>query len=460
MSFLVLGGLAAAPVTVAGAEAIETSFPGFAALMNGLGCANRAGGGRRLEPSAGHRGRRPGGVGQEHAGAPAGGRAFRPRLPRYRAALPCRGAGHARSWAAIPATPRLPCGWREALAPEDVEPSRLRGEGIGQNASKRGGGAGGARGAAAVPAAVRRARAAARCWPAATSARSICPDATFKLFVTASDAERARRRFEELRARGDAPIYAAVLEELQERDRRDADRAVAPMRVAPDAWVLDTTSLDAQAAFVAARDSHRGGRLPPPIAPPSLNRNVRVCNPNPGRHGRAVPVASCAPHLSGAGMQEVHPNHRAPPVAGRFRRDAGRDPGLEQSPRRQRRPRHRRRDRRRHRHRRRRPQVRRPRPAQGVRLRPGSRPRSRSATPSRCSSSGSRTRAARSSSAARRPSARRAGTGSSAPSPTPARSRATSSAGSRAASRSTSAVPWPSCRAARSTSGRCATSAR
>ena len=37
MSFLVLGGLAAAPVTVAGAEAIETSFPGFAALMNGLG---------------------------------------------------------------------------------------------------------------------------------------------------------------------------------------------------------------------------------------------------------------------------------------------------------------------------------------------------------------------------------------------------------------------------------------
>ena len=85
------------------------------------------------------------------------------------------------------------------------------------------------------------------------------PDATFKLFVTASDEERARRRFEELRGRGDAPIYAAVLAELHERDRRDADRAVAPMRVAPDAWVLDTTALDAQAAFAAARDHIEAG---------------------------------------------------------------------------------------------------------------------------------------------------------------------------------------------------------
>ena len=139
-----------------------------------------------------------------------------------------------------------------ALAPEDVEPSRLRGEGVGQNASR----------VAAVPD-VRAAllpfqrRFAARPPGAVLAGRDVgtvvCPDATFKLFVTASDAERARRRFEELRARGDGPIYAAVLEELQERDRRDADREVAPMRIAPDAWVLDTTSLDAQAAFVAVR---------------------------------------------------------------------------------------------------------------------------------------------------------------------------------------------------------------
>jgi cytidylate kinase len=81
----------------------------------------------------------------------------------------------------------------------------------------------------------------------------VCPDATVKLFVTASEEERARRRFEELRGRGDKPIYAAVLEELLERDRRDAGRTVAPMRVAPDAWVLDTTRLDADGAFDAAR---------------------------------------------------------------------------------------------------------------------------------------------------------------------------------------------------------------
>ncbi len=148
----------------------------------------------------------------------------------------------------------------QSLAPEDVDPRRLRGEGIGQNASK----------VAAVPA-VRAAllpfqrRFATRGLGAVLAGRDvgtvICPDATFKLFITASDAERARRRFEELRRRGDEPIYAAVLEELQERDRRDADRVVAPMRVAPDAWMLDTTSLDADAAFTAAREHIEMGRL-------------------------------------------------------------------------------------------------------------------------------------------------------------------------------------------------------
>jgi cytidylate kinase len=140
----------------------------------------------------------------------------------------------------------------EGLAPEDVEPGRLRGEGIGQGASK----------VAAVPA-VRAAllpfqrRFAARPPGAVLAGRDVgtvvCPDATFKLFVTASEEERARRRFEELRRRGERPIYAAVLEELRERDRRDTNRAVAPMRVSSDAWMLDTTDLDAEAAFAAAR---------------------------------------------------------------------------------------------------------------------------------------------------------------------------------------------------------------
>jgi cytidylate kinase len=147
----------------------------------------------------------------------------------------------------------------QALAPEDVEPGRLRGEGVGQNASR----------VAAVPA-VRAAllpfqrRFAATAPGAVLAGRDVgtvvCPDATFKLFVTANDGERARRRFEELQRRGERPIYAAVLEELRERDRRDADREVAPMRVASDAWVLDTTSLDADAAFEAARRHIEAGR--------------------------------------------------------------------------------------------------------------------------------------------------------------------------------------------------------
>jgi cytidylate kinase len=140
----------------------------------------------------------------------------------------------------------------ETLEAEDVQPVRLKGEAIGQGASK----------VAAVPA-VRKAllpfqrRFAARPPGAVLAGRDVgtvvCPDATFKLFVTASEEERARRRHEELLRRGDAPIYAAVLEELRERDRRDSGRAVAPMRAAPDAWVLDSTSLDADAAFEAAR---------------------------------------------------------------------------------------------------------------------------------------------------------------------------------------------------------------
>lgn len=88
----------------------------------------------------------------------------------------------------------------------------------------------------------------------------IRPDAGAKIFVTASVEERARRRHEELRRRADPPIYAAVLEELRQRDRRDEERAVAPLRAASDAWVVDTTDLDADAAFEAARrhiDSQR-----------------------------------------------------------------------------------------------------------------------------------------------------------------------------------------------------------
>jgi len=81
----------------------------------------------------------------------------------------------------------------------------------------------------------------------------VCPEATVKLFVTAGVEERARRRHEELRGRGEPITFAAVLNEMRERDRRDADRAVAPLRIAQDARLLDTTELDVPAALAAAR---------------------------------------------------------------------------------------------------------------------------------------------------------------------------------------------------------------
>jgi len=80
----------------------------------------------------------------------------------------------------------------------------------------------------------------------------ICPDAPVKLFVSASLEARADRRYRELRERGVDTIKPRVLAEMAERDRRDSERAAAPLRAAPDAWLLDTSQMDADAAFAAA----------------------------------------------------------------------------------------------------------------------------------------------------------------------------------------------------------------
>jgi len=80
----------------------------------------------------------------------------------------------------------------------------------------------------------------------------VFPEARVKLFVTASLEERARRRWKELRARGVAADLGQVEAEMRARDALDAGRAVAPLRPAPDALLLDTTALDAEAALQAA----------------------------------------------------------------------------------------------------------------------------------------------------------------------------------------------------------------
>jgi cytidylate kinase len=93
----------------------------------------------------------------------------------------------------------------------------------------------------------------------------VFPDAPVKLFVTASVEERARRRFLELLARGVAADPAQVEAEIRDRDAQDANRPVAPLKPAPDALLLDTTALDAEAAFAAAMAMVRA-RLQPALA--------------------------------------------------------------------------------------------------------------------------------------------------------------------------------------------------
>lgn len=71
----------------------------------------------------------------------------------------------------------------------------------------------------------------------------VFPDADLKVFLTASDETRARRRHEELLARGEAVSFESVLAAQRQRDRDDSDRAIAPLRAAEDAVVLDSSTL-------------------------------------------------------------------------------------------------------------------------------------------------------------------------------------------------------------------------
>lgn len=82
----------------------------------------------------------------------------------------------------------------------------------------------------------------------------ICPAAPAKLFVTASLETRAQRRLKELQSRGIATTYEAVLRDMRERDARDAERKIAPMKPAGDALELDTTELNPDQAFEKAMD--------------------------------------------------------------------------------------------------------------------------------------------------------------------------------------------------------------
>lgn len=81
----------------------------------------------------------------------------------------------------------------------------------------------------------------------------VCPKADVKLFVTASAEVRAQRRLKELQGRGLEVIYEQVLEDLVERDRRDMERASAPLKAASDAILLDTSHMDIEEVLAQAK---------------------------------------------------------------------------------------------------------------------------------------------------------------------------------------------------------------
>ncbi|GLQ52053.1 (d)CMP kinase [Dyella flava] len=71
----------------------------------------------------------------------------------------------------------------------------------------------------------------------------IFPDAPFKVFLTASAAERAKRRYKQLKEKGLSVTLASLRSEIEARDARDASRAVAPLKPADDAVLVDTTGM-------------------------------------------------------------------------------------------------------------------------------------------------------------------------------------------------------------------------
>lgn len=142
-----------------------------------------------------------------------------------------------------------------AVTMEDLARSDLRGEAVARMAS-----------VAAVHPEVRRVlldcqRQFARCPPgdaagAVLDGRDIgtivLPGADMKFFLTGSLETRLARRVNELRARGEAFIQARVEQDMRERDQRDRSRAIAPLAAATDAYVIDTTQLNADAVLETA----------------------------------------------------------------------------------------------------------------------------------------------------------------------------------------------------------------
>lgn len=92
---------------------------------------------------------------------------------------------------------------------------------------------------------------------------TVFPDAQLKIFMTASDEVRAQRRFDELAAKGDNPVFEKVLENLRERDYIDSHRETSPLVRAADSFILDNShmSIEEEVSWVLGLIQGRFGIL-------------------------------------------------------------------------------------------------------------------------------------------------------------------------------------------------------
>lgn len=249
MSFLVMGMAAQNPVHIDDGTAIATSFPGFAELMNGLGAHividTHVSAPRPSQPMT---------IAVDGPASSGKGTLARRLAEHYNVPYLDTGSIYRAVGLKLIYSNKNPYDKRDAieaarsLSDQDLTNPRLRQERIGQ--------------AASIISAIPEVRAVLLDFQrrfaqtpsgAVLDGRDIgtvvCPEAPVKIFITATLETRAQRRHRELQGEGIEVIYESVLDDLRERDERDAQRAVAPLIPADDAVIIDTSHLDAQSVF-------------------------------------------------------------------------------------------------------------------------------------------------------------------------------------------------------------------